>query len=100
MAWFALGPVSWCKNQILPSGPAQIPPGEAFVGTLNAVKVTSGPFTGMAGALLTGTTAPPAPVPVTGVPAAPVLPAVATPPVPVPVVPAPPGPAPALPLGM
>src|SRR5258708_16346172 len=88
MAPFALGPVFWCKNQILPSGPAVIPPGLDDVAALtlgmgNSVNVTSGPFTRLTGALGTGPM-PPAPdiVP----PAPPVVePLVLAPPLPLPV---------------
>jgi hypothetical protein len=50
----ALGPVSWCKNQTLPSGPAQIPPGAGllFVLTTNSVMVIWGPCTLLTGALV------------------------------------------------
>src|SRR5579872_3872319 len=57
---FALGPVFWCKYQMRPSAPAQMPPGDAVIGPPslmgNSVKVTSGPLTAMTGAL---GTAPP-----------------------------------------
>src|SRR6266849_5383087 len=87
MAPIALGPVFWCKNQILPSMPAVIPPGLDDVAALslgmgNSVNVTSGPFTRLTGALVTGPM-PPAPdiVP----PAPVVVPLVVAPPLPLPV---------------
>src|SRR5260370_17344943 len=64
----ALGAVLWCRNQILPSGPAQIAPGELGVGTWNSVNVTSGPFTAMTGALITGTLDPEPPLPTVAIP--------------------------------
>src|SRR5258707_25002 len=87
MAPIALGPVFWCKNQILPSIPAAIPPGLDDVAALslgigNSVNVTSAPFTRLMGALGTGPM-PPAPdiVP----PAPPVVePLVLAPPLPLP----------------
>src|SRR5258708_39415384 len=88
MAPFALGPVFWCKNQILPSGPAVIPPGLDDVAALNlgmgnSVNVTSGPFTRLTGALGTG---PMPPVPDIVPPAPPVVtPPVLAPPLPLPV---------------
>jgi len=42
MAPFALGPVFWCKNQILPSMPAAIPPGLDDVAALTFDVVEEG----------------------------------------------------------
>src|SRR5713226_7268133 len=77
----ALGAVLWCVNQILPSGPAQIAPGELGVGIANSVIVMSGPLMPLAGA-------PPAvpidpPVPVVVLPPEPVVVAPVEPPLPV-----------------
>ncbi len=66
----ALGAVLWCVNQILPSGPAQIAPGELGVGTANSVMVMSGPLIPIAGG--------PPPFP-PGMPPMPVVPPVAPP---------------------
>src|SRR5882724_7520476 len=84
------GAVLWWVNQILPSGPAQMAPGELGVGTANSVKVMSGPLTGIAGAPLPPAPTMPPPVPVVvavGIDAVPALPP--TPPAPVVVLPDP-----------
>src|SRR5882757_9848650 len=58
----ALGAVLWCVNQILPSGPAQIAPGELGVGIANSVMVMSGPLMGIAGGPVGAPVDPPVPV--------------------------------------
>src|SRR6266542_1630003 len=71
----ALGAVLWCVNQILPSGPAQIAPGELGVGTPNSVMVMSGPLIPIAGG------PPPFPPGMPPMPVVPPAPVVVGPPV-------------------